>query len=501
MTAENRPIEKTEAELDLDVAERRIKAREKWLSGLDLKDKNRVLFELEILLKGLDRFFNISNLPIANMERVVSINFIDEMEIVYQFVERTVELSGVLLEAGRRKDYQFRYYVETKLLGDYERTRRGMEVLEQRTPEDSLFVLYSTFVNLREVIRGINQLRTIPYTLFFNVGNLISREIVSNHYFSPARYKHFRPEYDKVVNRLIGRIIHSIDDSPFQKQVSIIILAFNRLIQYVRFISPESSSMDELKNSLLFFALIHSESRYLMEFMENNLPGRLKKSSHPLAGAFAETCDSVSFQLRMELKKIHSGELLNLAKRQEVDAVKTGVENSHGILLNFYQQSIIQLLKVFRPEILGEEIFPLFLSQRRQSIKVREDLAVFQSLMDKFEEITETTEAGVRHGTYIKYLLLQKGWISKMRVETCPLMRYQDLIEFEKYFDLIESLTIDDLHIMDTLDKFKMESKFFKILLETTLSHINNRSELGDAPLDQARVSKLLKRFIADFLR
>jgi hypothetical protein len=199
----------------------------------------------------------------------------------------------------------------------------------------------------------------------------------------------------------------------------------------------------------------------------------------------------------MELKKIHAGELKNLSKQRKLTAVKTAVENSHGVLKNFFQQSIVQVLQDFAPGLRGEDIFPAFISRRRESLALREDMAVLQALLDRFEEITETTEAGARRETWVLYLLLQKEYIRAMREDTCKHMRYQDLIEFEKYFTLVEELAFEDLHRDDQLDKFKMESKFFKILVETTIGHINNRTDLQDEPLDPARVMDRLHRFLA----
>lgn len=481
--------------------EKEIEARRKaWISDLALKDKNRILFELEILLKGLDRFFNLENLPLANMEQVVTQNFLDEMEIVYQFIDRLVELSGKLLDASRQEHYQFKYYVGTKLLRDYERSRWRETVLEQSTVEDSLFTLYSTFLNLREIVRGMTGLKQVPYNLFFNTGNLISREIISNRYFNPSGQVTFRPEFDKVDNRKIRMIILAIDESVLQQTASVVVLAFNRLLQYLRFVDPANDDVERLKSSLLFFALIHSETKYLMEFMERNLPEKLKESKHEKAPMFAETCDSLSFQLQMELKKIHTGELLNLSKHKKLSTVKTAVENSHGILMNFFQQSVIQLLMTFEPGLQGPEIFPVFISRKRQSLRLREDLAVLQALMDKFEEITETTDKGMFLDTYVKYLMLQKGWVIRMKRNTAAIMRYQDLVEFEKYFEFVEGLKSDDLHLMETLDKFKMESKFFKILVETTIGQVNNRNELQNEPLEDKKVERRLKRFINEYL-
>lgn len=475
--------------------------RDAWLESLDLPDKYRLLFELESLLKGLDRFFNIQNLPLANMEQVITINFVDEMEIVLQFLERVAEISGRLLEASNRQDYQFRAYVEHKLLGDYERTRWREAVLEQQKPEDSLFTLYTAFVNIRELVRGLLRLPQVSYTLFFNSGSLINREIIANRYFNPAREISFRPEYDRIANRRIGRIVRAIAAPELQRQVSIVVLAFNRLLQYLRFVDPQRETLEDLKSSLLFFALIHSESKYLMEFMEHNLPERLRAIGNGQATAFAELCDSLAFQLQMELKKIHTSELTNLSKQKKLDLVRVAVENSHGIFVNFFQQSIYQILKLFEPALMGEEIFPAFISRKRQSVKLREDVAVLQALMNKFEEITETTEAGQKLDTYVKYLQLQKAMTARMRSETLPLMRHQDMVEFEKYFLFVDELSLDDLHLMDVLDKFKMQSKFFKIFVETTLGLMENRADLQGTPLDLNRVERMLKRFIAQFLK
>lgn len=487
-----------ETELDPREAELR-QAREAWFADLRLPDKQKRLFELESLLKGLDRFFNIANLPLANMEQAITLNFSDELEIVLQFVERVAELARAFLESSGHTEYQFEFYIGNRLMGDYERARWREMVLEQKTPEESLFTLYTAFQNLREVLRGLAQLKQAPYNVFVNAGSLVSREIVSNRYFSPVRQVEFRREFDRIENRRVREIVRGVEPAVLQRHASIVVLAFNRLLQYLQFVDPQSDSMEALKRSLLFFALIHSETKYLMEFMERNLPARLNQKDGLTVGEFLSTCDSLSFQLQMELKKIHAGELQNLAKQRKLSAVKTAVENSHGILKNFFQQSLVALLQTFEPALKGEEIFPVFLSRRREGLRLREDLAVLQAMMDKFEEVTETTELGTQTSAYVKYLILQKAFIHHLREQTCQYMRHQDLVEFEKYFSFVEGLSLDDLHLAAELDKFKMESKFFKILVETTLGHIANRVDIQDESLDAAAVKERLGRFVTQY--
>ncbi len=474
-----------------------LQARKLWLGRLKLDYKEEILFELEILLKGLDRFFNINNLPISKIDQVVSINFADELGIVVGFVDKITQLTRTLLDASQKSDYQFKVYVESRLLGDVARTRWREVNMFQARPEDSLFILYTNFLNFRGIIQGLAQLKQLPYSLFFNVGSMISREMVSNRFFNPIGEIGFRPEFDRVGNKLVTRVVRSIDEPSLKKFFSVVLLAFYRLLHYLDFVDHANERQEVLKSSLLFFALINSESKYLIQFMEKNVPQSLEPVDHAKAQELISLCDSLSFQLIMELKKVFQTELMDLSKHSSIEPLRAAVENSHGILHNFFQQSIVQLVMLFQPHLRGEDVFTSFVSKKLQSVKLRNDLWIFQSLMDKFEEITESTEEGASLSTYSKYLNLQKSYIAYMKRETVPLLRFSDWVEFNKYFKFIGSLNHDDLHLMDKLEKFKLESKFFKIFVETTLGNLSNRTELQDTPIDIDSLTNRLKRFIA----
>ena len=45
------------------------------------------------------------------------------------------------------------------------------------------------------------------------------------------------------------------------------------------------------------------------------------------------------------------------------------MENSHGILKDCFQQSIVQLAQVFAPTIEGSDIFPDFMAKLDQSVQ------------------------------------------------------------------------------------------------------------------------------------
>jgi len=473
--------------------------RSDWLTSLKLEAKAERLFELEVLLKGIDRFFNLQNLPLNSEDNPAwaGLNFSDEIAIAGLVYARIAEISRRFLEASERSYYQFRYYVESELLGDLARSRVIEHSLSQKTPEESLMLVYSSFLGLKNLCSELSRLKDARYPLFFHLGNLTSHAIVQSRFFNPITMVEFRPEFDQVANRVVRRAVRRIEDPETRRLISVVILAFYRLLHYLGFIDQDSEDLSRLKQGLIIFALINSEARHLISFLEMELKPRMEKSEDEVALGFSQLADALGFQFSMELRKINQSELVGASKHNQLDPLKTSIENAKGILGNFLMQSIVQMILTLEPEIEGQEIFPDFTSKKKQSAKLREELAVFKTLMDKFEEITESTVEGASLKNFIKYLLIQKSYIKYMEKHTVSLIRYGDLIEFRKYFAKINAIGSEDLHRMDKLEEFKMESKFFKIFLETTLGHICQRAELSREPLDEKRIQARLKMFVA----
>ena len=77
----------------------------------------------------------------------------------------------------------------------------------------------------------------------------------------------------------------------------------------------------------------------------------------------------------LELKKVMNTELLDISVARQADSVRTRVENSHGILKDCFQQSVVQLAQAFDPAVDGSDIFPDFTAKRDQSMQLRDGLA------------------------------------------------------------------------------------------------------------------------------
>src|SRR5258708_20367725 len=90
-------------------------AREVWYSGLLFERKEDILFELEILLKGIACFSNPRNHPGAPRRApVVAIDFSNHLSHWRDGVARVVGLARTLLGAKDRS-FVFHHYLDTML--------------------------------------------------------------------------------------------------------------------------------------------------------------------------------------------------------------------------------------------------------------------------------------------------------------------------------------------------------------------------------------------------
>jgi hypothetical protein len=105
--------------------------------------------------------------------------------------------------------------------------------------------------------------------------------------------------------------------------------------------------------------------------------------------------DSFVYCLPLELKKVLNTELLDLSVARQPEAIRTRVENSHGILKDCFQQSMVQLAQVFDASITGQSIFPDFSEKRQQAVALRDGLGTLIEAVKAFEE-EKTQAAGER---------------------------------------------------------------------------------------------------------
>jgi hypothetical protein len=182
--------------------------------------------------------------------------------------------------------------------------------------------------------------------------------------------KKFKSIHDRITNPAVAAMVRRISHPIHRRQAARVFLEFFRLLHYLDHADPERLEEVSLKSTVLIFSLVTSETRFLLNFIER----RVLKLLEPEDAAYP-IYDSFVYCVPLELKKVLNTELLDLSVARQADNVRARVENSHGILKDCFQQSVVQLAQVFEPAIHGSDVFSDFTAKLDQSVLLRDDLA------------------------------------------------------------------------------------------------------------------------------
>ncbi len=476
-----------------------IEERNAWFYSLDVKKKEEKLFELEVLLKGLDRFFNLANQPISQKEGIVKRNFIHELRIIRNAVAKVVRLSQGLLTEEDNRILRFRNYVENRLLSDYQRAKIIERSLHQRTPEESLYVLCHSFINFQEILQNVTGQDEAAYFLFYHIEQLISREIAGNRFFNPFKAAGFAPHYDVIKSPRFARVARDIPDHELRRHLSVVFLIMFKLLRYLSFVKPEVKDLEPLKDSLLIFSLMHSESRLLIDFLEKDLPARVRNcSSLPpeVSRKLLGHVDSLAYQLSVELDKMYELELKDAAENMDMTRLRNGISRSRGLFTSIFQQGIIHIAQVFDPELKGKDVFPGFISRLEVSLKLRKDVWLFHKVIENLERVITDCKAKNEVIPIIESIKTLRNFIFYYQNISFQFVRSMDRDEFQRFFTKIDKFNVADLYEEEKLDGFIRDLHAFKMFLETTLASINNRNELQGIPFGTEEGEKILAQFL-----
>ena len=109
--------------------------RERWLRGVTIEGREEQLFEFEMLLRGVERYFHLHNSVVDVNERpLVTRDFHEELEDVRDAIHRAIRIGKRLLDPDSDSKRVFRKYVESQLADD--RVRRAF-IEERARPGDA----------------------------------------------------------------------------------------------------------------------------------------------------------------------------------------------------------------------------------------------------------------------------------------------------------------------------------------------------------------------------
>jgi hypothetical protein len=136
-----------------------------------------------------------------------------------------------------------------------------------------------------------------------------------------------------------------------------------------------------LKETLSIFTLVNDRTNHVLQEVQA-LANRAEGESEDLFNVL----DGLKFALSMELKKVFSFELVGLSTLKQASSIYAKVENSHGLLRDAFQQSLVALAQLLDPSAEGASIFDSFQNRLKQSVELRQDLWILLTAIRKAEK-------------------------------------------------------------------------------------------------------------------
>ncbi len=430
-----------------------------WLEQIVVAGKAAELFEIEMWLRSFERFFRIKNQPLSEKEtrQLALRNWSEELRLVDNVVVRVVQLCTSILSEDQVNLTRFDKYIEGYLKKDDVVDPFIEKVVRQSTAEAGLTLLREAFEDIHVLLVDLTRLSRIPYATFGAMGKVLYREIRRSDLLALLIDKKFKPIHDRITNPAIAATIRRIEDSRQRKQAAKVFLEFFRLLHYLEYADPEEADEETLKNTLLIFSLITSETRLLLAFIESKVLKTLDAEA-PLYQLY----DSFVYCVPLELKKVINTELLDISVSRQADNIRARVENSHGILKDCFQQSVVQLAQAF-DGIDGNEIFPNFTAKLEQSVHLRDGLARLVKSLRDFQGKRDEASA-----------IRMKEDISRFYDTSMKYLMYRDWSGFELFF--IEILKCTSLPALQQI------GHRFETFLMTLLREVQKRSILQNIP-------------------
>jgi len=202
------------------------------------------------------------------------------------------------------------------------------------------------------------------------------------------------------------------------------------------------------------------QTRLLLAYIERRVLRNVNAESR-----LHEIYDSLVYSLPFEMKKVISTELVDISVARQPDIVRARVENSHGILKDCFQQSLVQLAQVFDPLVQGRDIFEDFTAKFEQSVELREQLARLVHVVREFQAKRDDAAAAD-----------MKEAISRFYDTDMKYLMYRDWSGFELFY--IEILKCGHLAGLQQI------GHRFETFLVTLFREVQKRSILQAAPLD-----------------
>ncbi len=494
-------------------------AREKWLANLGVERREDVLFELEVLLKGLACFANPRNHPgPPRRAPIVVVDFLPHVTLLREGLTRTITLCRQLLGDGDRA-FVFQRYLESVTPEDTARTRLLHEGMAIETPERALLSLRHALTSLAEVADGTSRLQRVPFRLFFAQATLAQREISRSPYFNPLSSLEFRPEFDRIAAKPILDLMERAPAAG-HRLVALTFLGLFRMLRYLRLLEGAPRDVEQRAGrTFLVLSVLRSDARALSSHLRRRAGAVLAEGyedallkipagelharydamlaeGHALLGVRA-ALETIAATLRLELRRAFEHDLPAPDRDCTADELRAAVQSVVRNLRPALQSSVLFLAKSLGAQRLDAGgVFDEAGVRRASSERLRRDVWMFAQILRAFAHKARAATAADDRWAGAASFQFVKEFLRYFRAMGYPLLRGSDYPRFDAFLGAMNGIGDTDLLDPPRLEAALAEAEAFRSFLDGLFEQIGARAELADAPFDRRAAAMTLKLYL-----
>ena len=498
-------------------------AREHWVHKLASERKEDLLFELEMLLKGLVCFANPRNHPgPPRRAPVVAQDFREAVSMTRESIGRITGLCRTLL-FEKDRSFVFQRYLETVLPDDRARSRLMEAASAQEGPEQSLSYLRHGLTNLVEVAGGLARLPRVPFRLFAGLLGTAQREIAQSVFFNPLSALEFRPEYDRIHNPRILELMRGAPGEAARRLVALTFLSLFRMLRYLAL--AESAAFDPSEGQrraagvvYVVMSVLRSDARALTLHLRHRagplladvyerdlfavpaaeIAGRydgLLADGHRLLSLRA-ALEGVGANIRLEMRRAFEHDFPAPDTSPSAEQLRIAVARTVKNLKPAIQNAVLFLGKSLGTKLEEQGVFDDAAARRMLSERLRRDVWMFAQIVRAFAHKARTAQAGEVRWQGIPPLQFVREFLAYFRAMGYPLLRTADYPRVDAFMAAMSALEETDLLDPERLHRAIAECEQFQGFLVTLLEQIGKRDELSGVPFDKRAAAEALKLYL-----
>ncbi len=339
------------------------------------------LFEMEMWLKGLERFFVLDCLPLSPFERSHASlkNYVEEVSVVRTGVAHMAMLTTHLLGEGKEDLASFLLYLDSQVSRGAATTGSGTAQRRAGTAETELALVIEKLDDFAKLLDELSRTQFLPLQTYFSLGRILLGTLKQDPNLGVLFRENLRPVLDRQSKLSLHRVLQTVSEPTQRGALAALFVELFKGLRYTELIRDTISSPATAKRALLVFSLVKGESESIVAYVRKRFLPRFPETS-----PIAEGLERLVFSMEMEVRKAMEVELADVVLMKDPKLIFARMEDASGIVRDLFQQSIIGLAETFDAEVDGRALFPDYSTKFEQSLRLRDDLWALTAVASAF---------------------------------------------------------------------------------------------------------------------